>query len=120
MDLVRPCAKCPFRNDIDPYLRPGRVKEIVTGLIHDQSFTCHETLDERGRETPRSQHCAGALILLEKHQKPTQLMRIFERLGGYDASKLDMKAPVFKSFGSMMAAASAAWKDNHKKRKATA
>lgn len=39
-------------------------------------------------------HCAGALIFLEKRYRPNQLMRISERLGMYDRTKLDMKAKV--------------------------
>ena len=35
------------------------------------------------------------MILLEKIERPNQLMRIMERLGFYDREKLDMTAPVF-------------------------
>ena len=49
-------------------------------------------------------HCAGALILLEKLNLPSQMMRIAERLGMYDRRKLDMLAPVFDSFVAMIKA----------------
>lgn len=46
---------------------------------------------------PNAQHCAGALIMLEHMQQPTQLMRIYERTNGHDARNLDMTAPVYTS-----------------------
>jgi len=49
-------------------------------------------------------HCAGALILLEKLEQPSQMMRIAERLRMYDARQLDMDAPVFESFEDMVKA----------------
>jgi len=66
------------------------------------AFCCHKTgesNDETGgiEPTEKSQHCAGALIFLEHIGQPHQMMRICERLGMYDASKLDMGAPVFQS-----------------------
>jgi hypothetical protein len=106
--LVKPCAKCPFRTDIPPFLgSAARVTEIERSLERG-AFNCHETLDykrcdEDGApaETEHTAHCAGALILLEKLGRSSQLMRIGERLGLYDPRKLDMTAPVFESFGAM-------------------
>lgn len=46
---------------------------------------------QKGEETP---HCAGVLIFLEKRRKSHQMMRIAERIGLYDHTKLDMKAKV--------------------------
>lgn len=43
----------------------------------------------------------GALILLEKMRRPSQMMRIAARLGIYDRSKLDMRAPVYATFAAM-------------------
>lgn len=115
MDLVRPCAHCPFRNDIPPYLTHARVREIEESL--DQGwFPCHETLDydqvdpdsqyEEGFDatqlfTSKTEHCAGAMILLVKMERFSNLMRVFERLGFFEPSKLDMKSPVFDSFDQM-------------------
>lgn len=106
MTLVRPCPKCPFRTDIKPYLRKGAIDEFKHNMLRrDHTFTCHETQvgpnGEYCDNLPGKQHCAGALILLEKLQKPNQYMRIMERLGFYDRKKLDMKAPVFDSFEEM-------------------
>lgn len=102
--LVRPCAKCPFRSDIRAYLRQERVREIEDSLVRSE-FPCHETVMHDGEgDRVRSDgeaHCAGALILLEKLGRPSQMMRIAERLGMYDASRLDMGAPVFDDFDEM-------------------
>lgn len=66
------------------------------------AFPCHKTADvvedeEVGSEfraNENSQQCAGVLIFLERRNRPNQLMRIAERLGLYDRSKLKMKARV--------------------------
>lgn len=105
--LVKPCAKCPFRKDVEPYLRKARVREIERSLVRAE-FPCHETIGdvETGEKycEDKAMHCAGALILLEKLHRPSQMMRISERIGMYDASKLDMDAPVFDSFKAMIKA----------------
>ena len=107
-DLKKPCANCPFRTDIAPYLTKGRVREIDQALVRG-TFACHKTtgVEKDGEITVDSsemQHCAGALILLEKTGRSSQMMRIVERLGGYDRTKLDMEAPVFGSFSEMVRA----------------
>lgn len=105
--ITTPCDSCPFRNDIDPFLTYDRVREIEYALQRGE-FPCHKTVDydsedEDGDETSteNAKHCAGALILLEKLNRPSQMMRICERVGLYDRSKLNMDAPVFKSFDEM-------------------
>ncbi len=99
--LKRPCANCPFRTDIRPFLTPARAAEICNAMLADESFWCHKTIDYDGESdgatTKKTQHCAGALILLERLDRPNQLMRIAERLGVYDRTQLDMAAPVFES-----------------------
>ncbi len=102
-----PCADCPFRNDRPGYLTQARVREIETTLERGE-FYCHKTTvpvedDEGGERVPTkdSLHCAGALILMEKEGRSSQMMRIAERVGMYDASKLDMDAPVYDSFDEM-------------------
>ena len=74
-------------------------------------FPCHETIDYSGddsddggsyQQTGDESHCAGALILLEKEERSSQMMRIMERLGMYDRNKLDMNAAVFDTFGDMI------------------
>lgn len=112
-DLVRPCKDCPFRSDVRAYLSKRRVREIIDAITRQQgTFSCHKTNefgeDENGNsrtiETSKTQHCAGALIMLERLERPNQMMRISERLGFYDRTKLDMDAPVFNSPKEMIAA----------------
>lgn len=105
--LVSPCAHCPFRNDIPPFLTSVRVREIEDSLERGE-FPCHETVtyDDEGEHVPMRDeaHCAGALILKEKLGESSQMMRIAERLGMYDARKLKLDAPVYDSFDEMAAA----------------
>lgn len=107
-ELRKPCANCPFRTDIEFYLGESRAKEIADGITKKgQTFTCHKTLDYDGEGNTvvgsKSQHCAGALIMLEKTERPNQMMRIAERLGLYDHTKLDMNSPVFENAESFKA-----------------
>jgi len=115
--LTKPCATCPFRMDIVPFLHPARIDELQEGLV-EGTFSCHKTVDYSScpedddgarlldrRNTQDEVHCAGALILLEKLEQPSQMMRIAERLGIYDRTKLDMRAPVYDSFEEMKEAA---------------
>lgn len=114
-DLVRPCAHCPFRSDIRPFLTQERAAEIARALLSDQTFSCHETVDYDAMEADEDgetryvtgkdeQHCAGAMIVLERQGKANQMMRWMERLRDkagkpyYDARRLDMNAPVYPTF----------------------
>lgn len=97
--MTNPCDACPFLNT--PNMKRGfslrRLKEFAEG-----EFPCHQTASsvegEDGfseyRASGKSVHCAGALIFNEKRGYANQMMRICERLGMYDASKLNMDAPV--------------------------
>jgi hypothetical protein len=109
-DLRRPCDNCPFRTDINFPLERERVEEIVDSITRqDQTFACHKTTKhcpETGEHIPskKEQHCAGALILLEKTENPNQMMRIAERLGYYDRTRLDMAyVPVYDDGPDMIA-----------------
>ncbi len=97
-ELRRACKMCPFRRGGQMRLTPERVDEI-SALFDNRNggqggtFTCHETLNydtESGdpENTEKTQHCAGALIYCEKHESPTQMMRIAERLRMYDHKAL--------------------------------
>jgi hypothetical protein len=94
--LTTPCAECPFL--IGNGFKYQRLTEFARG-----EFPCHKacqvddetgTFVARGEKTP---HCAGALIFNEKRDQPHQMMRICERLGLYDRTKLDMAANVVGS-----------------------
>jgi hypothetical protein len=102
--MTTPCSNCPFRSDVKPYLTRERVREIERGLTRGE-FPCHKTTehDEDGEHihSEKDIHCAGALILKEKLGESSQMMRISERLGMYDPSKLNMDAPVYESFDEM-------------------
>jgi hypothetical protein len=100
--LTKPCGDmCPFRTDcLEGWLGEDRATEIADSLVRSE-FPCHKTteFDEDGDSinSKKEKHCAGALIMLEKMEQPSQMMRICERLGMYDASKLDMSQPIFNS-----------------------
>ena len=90
--LVRPCVECPFLPGFT--ISVERLREFA----ENGQFACrkHCEVDEeafvaKGPDTPC---CAGALIALEKASRPNQMMRISERLGFYDRSKLDMSVEV--------------------------
>ncbi len=98
-NMKTPCSTCPFRSDVNFHLDADRVEEILDSITNrDQTFLCHKTINS---EPSKKEHCAGALVMLEKEDNPNQMMRISERLGMYDRSKLNMKAPVFDSFEDM-------------------
>lgn len=90
--MTKPCDACPFL--IGHGFTYNRLMAHASG-----EFGCHKACDlnedsgnyEPGSKTP---HCAGALIFLEKQNKPHQMMRICERIGMYDRRKLDMTANV--------------------------
>ena len=91
--MATPCDACPFIEGSGFKLRS--LEAHANG-----EFACHKTceLNEEGtyeaKANGKSLHCAGALIFLEKQTRPHQMMRISERLGMYDRTKLDMSAPV--------------------------
>lgn len=106
-DLTTPCGDCPFRSDITFSLHPARTQEILRAITDQQkTFACHRTLDysqnDSGDTTADTQHCAGAMILLERLKRPNQWMRIMERLGYYDRHALKMDAPVFRTPQAML------------------
>ena len=96
--LTTPCNECPFLNKNKHAFSLKRLEQMASG-----EFGCHKTCEiteeedgSGGAYTPRkgTVHCAGALIFLEKRERPHQMMRICERLGAYDHTKLDMEADV--------------------------
>lgn len=96
LNLKRPCRDCPFKNDVSyqrGWLGAQRSKEIINTLfVRDGTFACHKTI---GGHESKQQHCAGAMILMERQGKANQYMRIMERVGMYDRNALDMNTPVF-------------------------
>jgi hypothetical protein len=90
--LTTPCDSCPFLI--------GSGFTFASLVRHSSGeFGCHKAckLDEETstyEPHAKTPHCAGALIFLEKQDRPHQMMRICERLGFYDRTKLDMDANV--------------------------
>lgn len=103
--LSEACGNCPFRCDNPTYLREERAREIAQSLREGATFYCHQTVDytedEEGEATnvigPRARACAGSLIVMEKEGFSNQMVRIGERLGLYDATRLNMDSPVHPS-----------------------
>ena len=91
--MTNPCDECPFRADKIFPLESGQVIEIVEG----GKFPCHKTLNADMEDVGEAAACAGLMILLEKENMPNQIMRIGERSGFYDRTKLNMDAPVYAS-----------------------
>ncbi len=100
--LTAPCRHCPFRLDIEPYLRAERAREIAAALRGGAEFPCHATTvtvvddegDEHRTEGPRSRFCAGALAVMENEDQPNQMARIAERFGWYDPAKIAAVRPL--------------------------
>lgn len=100
--LVRPCPKCPFRKDCQPgWLGRSRAAGIAAAILReDLTFACHETTthaeDDYGEEeytpTGEEQHCAGAILLVEKEEAPNQMLQIAERFDLRDPATLDPAA----------------------------
>lgn len=99
-DMRAPCQERPFIKG------SGFTFEALVEHASGE-FPCHKLCDldedegvykERKGKTASGRdhtpHCAGALIFLEKMGRPHQMMRISERLGMYDHTKLDMGANV--------------------------
>lgn len=112
-ELVRPCARCPFRNDIEPYLPYMRAVEIAGSLRLGNMFPCHETTthdEDTGEYIPSrdDRMCAGAAITLLKYDGPNQWMRIVDRLGSKDyCERLEREmfdAPLYEDIEEWIAA----------------
>lgn len=96
-EMTHPCDQCPFLKSKAKSYGRRRLMEFAS-----QAFPCHKTAecieDDEGSSEfvakEDSQHCAGVLIYCEKRNQPNQMMRIAERLGMYDRTKLKMDAPV--------------------------
>lgn len=117
-DMKKPCECCPFRRGTAMRLTVGRVREVVGGMLRSNGgeFPCHRTIehltDDHGEDAGfrekngKGKHCAGALIFAEKNGAATQMMRICERIGMYDARTLmadkEVVDSVFDDFGEAL------------------
>jgi len=94
--MREPCSECPFLrgSPLNNHIKYERLLEFAEG-----AFPCHRAckVDENEGFVPRNDktpHCAGALIFNERRGRPHQMMRICERIGKYDRTKLNMHADV--------------------------
>jgi hypothetical protein len=109
--LRKPCGDCPFRADKPFHLTPERAKQFADDLANGSGFNCHKTVEfgdtEAGEPVQivreNTNWCAGALITLEKSGLSNQQVRIAQRLGAYDPTRLDMDAPVYPSLSAWVA-----------------
>lgn len=66
--VKKPCAHCPYRRDVKPFLTPERGEELAYAAENPyNSFPCHKTLESNDEgETEiaaSSKMCAGFLTL---------------------------------------------------------
>jgi hypothetical protein len=92
--LTEPCGECPFRIGSGFTYRSLVAHASGTFPCHKQCDLDDETSHYVPKANGKTNHCAGALIFLEKQGRPHQMMRIAERLGMYDRRKLNMDAAV--------------------------
>ena len=111
-NMTEPCDACPFL--IGSGFTHRSLKNHASG-----EFACHKACDLDEDESVyvekangKTPHCAGALIFLEKKNQPHQMMRIAERLGVYDRTKLNMSAPVVANAADCKRVNTAAMKDH--------
>lgn len=92
-NLTKPCDACPFliaNNFTHQSLVEHASGEFPCHKACDNDEETDEFVEKKNGKTP---HCAGALIFLEKIDQPHQMMRICERIGLYDRTKLDISDP---------------------------
>jgi hypothetical protein len=71
-----PCAECPFRKNIRPFLTAGRAAQIAGDLSDDHHwFACHHTTGPAIKTENQSQ-CAGSMGVLWKMHRPNIAMRL--------------------------------------------
>ncbi len=65
--MKEPCAHCPFRRDVKPFLTPTRGEGLAYLTQNPyNSFACHKTTvsdGEMSRTTSKSKECAGFLSM---------------------------------------------------------
>ena len=99
-----PCSKCPWRVKFkgdDDYLRSGRRAGIMRDMLADATFPCHESIGhadldddydelevEDGIDYSKSVECAGAALVLLRAERPTNMMRVLERIGMVNLDEL--------------------------------
>lgn len=111
--LKTPCADCPFRTDAPQHEGVAADLMKYANSIDDGHFihSCHKT-DSRADDAEAGsfaratsvgvQHCAGALIMLEKMDKRQVPAWIAYAKKKFKPEELDMKAAVFSSIAQLV------------------
>lgn len=99
-EIKKPCALCPFRRDVRPFLS-RRAASIASELRNDHNwFACHETTGVKSGKRVRLEnqsHCMGAAIVLWRSHLTNVPIRLALWLKLLDESVLNQPAPVFDS-----------------------
>jgi hypothetical protein len=77
--MKKPCAHCPFRRDVKPFLRPERGEELAyLAQNYYSSFPCHKTTvsnddSDEGEMmcVETTKECAGFLTLMHNELDKT-------------------------------------------------
>lgn len=117
--LATPCANCPFRTDIPPFLYRSRAREITASLLRGDSFPCHKTVNYddngRGRVNKRTKMCGGAAIMLYQMKRWNTIMQVAHRMGFFHPGELKLEAPVYRNARLFIAAQEA--DPNHRRKR---
>lgn len=98
-DLKKPCGGCPFLKENNLRLSKRKKQKFVNDILKKEyAFVCHRTTKEYCGKEGKRNHCAGALIIMEKNQINTRVLRIAITLGGYNPDLLKLDSPVFDNF----------------------
>jgi hypothetical protein len=105
-ELRQPCDQCPFRQDtLRGWLGEERAREIAQSVVEwDRTFPCHKTVthdDDDPQDTEAEQHCAGALQFVLSYGWPNWRLRLAQRMGLWDPTRLRTHIPVFASIRAM-------------------
>lgn len=106
---LKPCANCPFRSDVFPYLTTARVREIFEAAHRGLNFVCHKTVDydlPRGALDAGRRMCAGFAIVLRREGRLSelQIVQVAERLAGLSFDGVKESVPVYASVSAMIRA----------------
>jgi hypothetical protein len=110
--VKKPCDDCPFRTDLPPHgLRPERAADIAAGLMANDDFPCHKTVDysndSNGIVSSQSTRCVGAAIFLEQVRPggmaANLMFRFAIRKGELNPDQLSKTIPVYGSISDFIA-----------------
>jgi hypothetical protein len=79
--LSEQCATCVYRPGNPMQLRRGRLKQMTQAGIAGGGVTCHDTLTYGAHPDFGPALCRG---FYDNYGHQTNLIRIYERLGGFD------------------------------------